>query len=214
MQRVRAQAGKKIDRRPLQTVADRATDQPSRLSGWLLRLITPLAQPWIAGFVALAIYLARAAAYPEHLARTSVAYFNYLADAFLHGQLHLRQLPPGTVDLVFYGDRIYLYWPPFPALLVAPLVALFGVGVSDTAYTAALGALSVALVARLLAALDECGIAPLDAGRRGLLVATIAFGSVVLILAHEGAVWTTSQLVGWNCALLAGIAAFTRRSRT
>ena len=177
--------------------------------GWLPRLLAPLARPPVAGLVALAVYLARAAAYPQRLARTDFAYFNYLAEAFLHGQLHLRWLPPETVDLVFYGGRVYLYWPPFPALLVAPLVALFGLGVSDVVYTAVIAAVSVALVARLLAALDEAGIAPLDAGRRGLLVATCAFGSVLLIVAHEAGAWATSQVVGWTCLAAASVAALT-----
>lgn len=162
----------------------------------LLRLIVPLARVRVAGLAALVLYLLRAAISQEGLGGTHYTYFNYLADAFLHGQLYLRLVPDRTLDLVLHDGRIFLYWPPFPALLLTPLVAVFGVGVSDVLVTAVLGGLSIALLAGVLAALDRCGIAPLSAERRGIIVATIAFGSVVLILAPAGGAWYTGQLVG------------------
>lgn len=168
-----------------------------------------LARPGVVGLCALAVYLARAHLSPTGFARTPEADFNYLADAFLHGRLSLRLLPPSGVDLVHHAGRVHLYWPPFPALVVLPLVALWGVGVSDVLYTAVLAAVGVALLARFLRALDETGVAPLAAERRGLLVLGIAWGSVLLILAPVGRVWFTAQVVGWVCVLLAAIAALT-----
>jgi hypothetical protein len=165
-----------------------------------------LARAPIAFVAALVVYVGRAA-WGTGLARSDDAYFNYLADAFLHGELALRQTPPHTLDLVYYADRVYLYWPPFPAIVVAPLVALFGVGVSDRLYTAVIAALAIGLLARLLVALDQSGIAPLDAARRGILVAGVAFGSFVLILAPAGNVWSTAQLLGWGCTIVAALAA-------
>lgn len=179
----------------------------------LLTLLRPLAAPLPAGVIALVCYLVRAAFSPSGYARTSTAYFNFLADAFLHGQLSLRATPENVADLVYYGGHYYLYWPPFPALVVLPLVALFGSGVSDILYTAILTAFSVALVAKLLQLLDRQQIAPLSVERRAILVTTMAFGSVLLILAPAGRVWHTAQIVGWTCALLATIAALTRSGR-
>lgn len=174
-------------------------------------LLGLLAHPASAGLLALAVYLALARSAPVGWGQTRFADFNWLADAFLHGQLALRLAPDDTRDLIAYGGRLYLYWPPFPAVLLLPLVALFGVGVSDVVYTAAIGAASVALVAWLLARLDRVGFAPLDAPRRALLVLTMAFGSVQLILAPAGTVWFTAQLIGWGCVLLAALAAFGTR---
>lgn len=165
----------------------------------------------MAGLVALVAYLLRIAVTPIGFGHTDVAYFNLLADALLHGQLHLRLPPEATVDLVYYHDKIYLYWSPLPAILLMPLVALFGVAVSDTLYTAIIGALTIALVARILGALHSAGIAPLSRERRGLLVTTIAFGSVVVILATRGTVWTTAQIIGWCCVLCATLAALAVR---
>jgi len=175
-------------------------------------LITPMARPRVAGFVALVLYLARAAVSPQGFTATPAAYFNYLADAFLHGQVALRLVPGGQLDLIHYAERIYLYWPPFPAFLVAPLIALFGVGTSDVLYTAVFAACTIALLARFLEALDRCGIAPLSVERRAILVASLAFGSVLLILAPVGTVWFTAQIVGWGCVLIASIVALTSRS--
>ena len=170
-----------------------------------------LAHPLVAGLLALLVYLWRASIAPWGLGPTRFADFNWLADAFLHGQLALRSTPIDTRDLIDYGGKLYLYWPPFPALAVAPLVALFGIDVSDVLYTAALGALGVALTAATLATADRLGLAPLDAPRRALLTLTMAFGSVQLILAPAGTVWFTAQLLGWVCVLAAALAAFATR---
>lgn len=174
-------------------------------------LLAPLAHPVAIGFVALIVYLVRAYFSPGSWDQTRYAYFNWLADAFLHGQLHLLIKLPETRDLIGYGGRLYLYWPPFPAIFLLPLVAVFGTGVSDVVYTAVIGAGTAALVAWLLALLDRHGIAPLDPTRRAILGLAMAFGSVQLILAPVGTVWFTAQLIGWGCVLLAGIAAFASR---
>lgn len=180
---------------------------------FLQPLITPLAKPHIAGIVAMIIYLIRGLIAPRSLAATNEAYFNYLADAFLHGQLALRLMPPSGVDLVESIGRTYLYWPPFPAIVIAPLVFLFGVAASDIVYTAVFGAISIALLARLFIALDETGIAPLTAERRAFLVTALAFGSVIFILAPSGGVWFSAQIIGWCCVLIATVAALTIRTR-
>ena len=170
-----------------------------------------LAHPLVAGLLALVVYLWRARIAPWGLGQTRFADFNWLADAFLHGQLALRSTPLDTRDMIEYGGKLYLYWPPFPALAVAPFVALFGLGVSDVLYTAVIGALGVALVAATLATADRIGLAPLDAPHRALLTLTMAFGSVQLILAPAGTVWFTAQLLGWVCVLAAALAAFALR---
>src|SRR3954447_26742084 len=139
-------------RKPAMAFTDAATLQARQVRDrqpWLLTLITPLAKPRVAGLVAFIVYFARAALSPNHLQHTNVAYFNFLADAFLHGQLSLRLPTWNTVDLIQYGGATYAYWPPFPAILLMPLVALFGLGVSDVAFTVVFGAIGIGLLARL-----------------------------------------------------------------
>jgi hypothetical protein len=201
--RVRRLAG------PISVPIGRARERAGRQAP----LITPLAQPRIAFLVALCVYLVRAALNPHTFQVSDRAYFNYLADAFLHGQLSLRLHPPSNLDLIFQGSHVYVYWPPFPALLITPLVMIFGVAVSDVIYTAIFAAVSIALLAKLLDLLDAIGIAPLSAEYRAILVAACGFGSVLLILAPVGTAWFTAQVVGWVCVLTASIVAFLRPDR-
>lgn len=197
---------------PMRWSTHRGNQEPRRAEcTWLLRLTTPLARPVVAGIVAFLIYMLRASLSSTGLGQTRSAYFNYLADAFLHGQLSLRRVPINDLDLIHFGGQLYLYWPPFPAVIVAPLVLLFGIAVSDVAYTVVFGALSIALFARILIALDHVHLAPLSVERRGILVATCAFGTFLFILAPVGGVWYTAQIVGWGCVLLATLVALTRQ---
>ena len=52
-------------------------------------------------------------------ATPDVAYFNILADAFLHGRTYLVA-PPATHDLTAFQGRWYVPFPPLPALLMLP----------------------------------------------------------------------------------------------
>ena len=64
------------------------------------------------------------------LGRPSLApHFVYLADAFLHGQLHLRHVPDPPYDLTAFDGRWYVSFPPLPAALMAPVVAIRGLAV-------------------------------------------------------------------------------------
>lgn len=168
-------------------------------------------RPLLAGLLALLIYALIATYYHPSWQATPVAYYNYLADALLHGSLSLRQLPPSTHDLSFYQGRYYLYWSPLPAVLLMPFVALFGVGFSDIAFTVVVAALNVGLVALLLRAATAARIIRLDRLRRGILVICFAFGSVHLTLAPLGRVWHTGQLIGFLCTLLAYLLAIRGR---
>lgn len=52
--------------------------------------------------------------------------FVYLAQSFLQGKLYFTQIPGTWADGSFYQNHVY--WPtgPFPALVLIPFVALFG----------------------------------------------------------------------------------------
>ena len=58
------------------------------------------------------------------------------------GRLYLVN-PTWTSDLSIWHDKKYVYWGPTPVLFILPLVALFGVNLSDALYTSAAGFLSV-----------------------------------------------------------------------
>jgi hypothetical protein len=135
------------------------------------------------------------------------AYFNYLADAFLHGQLNLRLIPDYLLDLSLFNGNYYLYWSPMPAILMMPFIAIFGVGFNDYIFTLGIGAINVGLIAVLLKRACQAHILDLTKMQRGLLVAFFAFGTVHMTLAPIGRVWFTGQLVGFFFTVLAYLAA-------
>jgi hypothetical protein len=173
---------------------------------WFQRGILLWERPTWSAILALAVYAGFALRHSPRLGTSPHDYYNYLADAFLHNQLHLRIIPPSTHDLSFFDGRYYLYWPPLPALLLLPFVARFGVQFSDISFTLGLGALNVALVALLLRHACLRRVIRLRSLQRGLLVVLFALGTVHLTLAPHGRVWFTGQLVGFGCVILAYLA--------
>jgi len=167
--------------------------------------------PLWSALLALVVYTLFAARHASLWHASFYAYFNYLADAFNHGQLYLRDLPATTHDLSQLNGNYYLYWPPFPAIVLMPFVALFGVQFSDVLLTLALAAGNVALVALLLRRADERNIISLDAVQRGVFVLFFAFGTVHLTLAPYGRVWFTAQLIGFGAVALTYLAALSLR---
>ena len=174
-----------------------------------------------AGFAAAAAYLAIAAIFGiNHLAQGPGPHFIYLADAFLHGKLFLLALPGETTDLVLYGGEYYVYYPPLPALVCLPLVALLGTGFSDTILTIALGGLNVSLVSVLLSSLQRDGLIVLSPEKKAWLTAFFALGTVHLSTAPHpsscgmasllgfamlcGSYIASLRLSGLRCALVAG----------
>jgi hypothetical protein len=169
------------------------------------------ANPWMAGLTALIVYIVFSRPGGSVFRETGMGYFSYLADAFLHGQLHLRLMPESIHDLVIFKGNYYLYWAPFPAILLMPFVALGGVHISDVFIVIVISAVNVVLVALLLQQLDKTGVLVLDFSRRGLLVLFFALGSVLFPMAPRGGVWLMSQLIGFMCVALAYYAAISLR---
>lgn len=92
-----------------------------------------------------------------HTQSPDSAYFNDLANAFLHGQLYLSN-PTNTRDLTLFNGNWYVPFPPLPALLLLPWVAVSGLGqVNTVLFVAVMAALNVALAFLLLQALTRRG---------------------------------------------------------
>lgn len=133
------------------------------------------------------------------LAHQSLApHFVYQADAFLHGQLAIRGRPPNLNDWVFQDGRWYVSFPPFPAVLMVPLVALFGIELNDVWFTVFFAALNVALLYRLLRRLQ-----PERAEWEHAAFALIfGFGTLAWTCGIRGEVWYTAETVGVTLTLL------------
>ena len=184
-----------------------------KVSGFVHRMASAAVNiwesPWGAALISGFIYMIVSAFSSGILFRQSnSAYFNYLADAFLHGQTWLRVIPPSVDDLSFFNGRYYLYWAPFPAFVLMPFVAIFGVQLNDVLFTVLAAALNVGLAAQLLRAACQAEFLRLSKAQRAILTFFFAFGTVHFALALFGSVWYTGQIIGFTCILLAYLAAF------
>jgi hypothetical protein len=163
--------------------------------------------PLVASVFAFLVYLALSTLNDSPFQASGYAYFNYLADGFLHGQLHLRSLPTMWRDLSSFNGHYYLYWPPMPAIVLMPFVAIFGVDFSDVFFNVVVASLNVGIVALLLRAANDEKLIEIDEISRTLLTLFFAFGTVHITLAIFGRVWFTAQQLGFLFVGLAYLSA-------
>jgi hypothetical protein len=141
---------------------------------------------------ALAIY-AGTALWAGNARSPRLAYFDHLADAFLHGRAYLSR-PPAVHDLTFRNGRWYVPFPPLPALLLLPWVAWRGVDrVSTPLVSCATGASAVTFVYLLLASLAAAGWTGLSVGDNLWLTLLFGCGTALWWVSAAGAVWYFAQ---------------------
>jgi hypothetical protein len=146
-------------------------------------------------------------------------HYVHLADSFLHGQLDVvGGAPHGTNDWACFdtdrhdicngvvftrirgNEHWYVSFPPGPALVMLPLVAIWGTGIPDALVWAILAGLAPAfvyLLLRRLAALKRSARTP---GEDLILTALFGLGSVFFFVAVQGTVWFAAQVCA--CVLL------------
>jgi hypothetical protein len=159
-----------------------------------------------ASLLALAVYSATAWQVYT-LRRPKEAYFDLLADAFLHGRLHL-EAPRATHDLTLHEGRWYVPFPPLPALLLVPAVAALGLErVNPIALSLACAAASTGLALLLLDALRARGLVSLARAGTVWLTLLFALGTPHWSIAPLGEVWYTAQVATVTFTLLAALLA-------
>jgi len=148
-------------------------------------------------FGALAAYAVSSGGLLAH--QSFAPHFVYQADAFLHGQLALTvPRPPNLNDWVLRHGRWYVSFPPFPAVLMMPFVAVFGLSFNDVAFTLFFSAANVALLYRLLRRLQ-----PERAEWEHATFALIyGFGTLAWSCGIRGEVWFTAETIGVTLTLL------------
>jgi hypothetical protein len=164
-------------------------------------------QPRRTLLVALAIYTLTTALFllttaPERLhGHTPYNHFALLADAWVHGRLDLGHPPPaytGNNDFATDGARWFVSFPPFPAVLIAPLVKLAGSpeNVSDGRFFAWFGGVAPALLFLTLEKLARTGRSRRSLVENALLALLFAFGTVYWFSSVQGTVWFVAHVVG------------------
>jgi hypothetical protein len=166
--------------------------------------------------VAGAIYAAFAG--PDRLGQhTPFNHYALMADAWLHGRQDLAHGPPPYAmnnDFAEFNGKTYISFPPFPAVLMLPLVKLAGTpeNFRDGQFVIWLAGIAPAVLFLVLEKLRRTG--PVRSGLRPsgrsprselenlALSALFAFGTVYFFTAVEGTVWFAAMVVGVGCQAL------------
>jgi len=139
----------------------------------------------------LAVFAVVVALYLAITPQTSAAYrhFVYMADAFLAGRVHLQGVPDYYHDVIAFEGRTYAPFPPLPALILMPAVAVAGERTDQ-------GRIGQVLTA-LAAAVFVAGLRRWSIPRpvRLFCAAALAFGSVLWPAAAIGTSWFFAQEV-------------------
>jgi hypothetical protein len=162
---------------------------------------------------ALAIYTAASAVYalfaPSSLFDEHTPYNHYahLAQAWLDGRLDLADGAPAYAhnnDFAVFEGRTYIVFPPFPAIILLPFVALAGSpeGLADGAVFLWLAGLGPALLFLALERLREVGASARNPIQNVFLALCFAFGTVFFFTAEQGTVWFAAHVVSVSLAAL------------
>jgi hypothetical protein len=158
----------------------------------------------IASFLAItvAFFVVYAASDPEHLlAQSGGRHFVYLAESFLRGHFDLVSRPPSYHDMTNFAGQWYVTFPPLPAVVLMPFVALWGLAVPEILISVVLGAINCGLVWLLLGRVPVA----LPAWARLGLTALFGLGTVHWYSALAGSVWFFAHIVAVTFATLYAI---------
>lgn len=129
-------------------------------------------------------------------------YFRYLAKAFNQGHLNLENTP-SKEDLVEFNHQFYAYWPPVPALVYMPLVALFGLQLPDALINTLFAVFNVLIVMKIMNVITKCFNCLLSLNQIALIGLFWGLGTVQFYMARSGTVWLVSQIMAQTFLLLA-----------
>ena len=124
-------------------------------------------------------------------------YFVPLAEAFLQGRLGLADAPPWFNEVVPVDGLAYVVYPPMPAFMVLPAVAVIGPQFEQAWASILLGAANVVVVHAVLRGMG------LDRASRVILSLVFAFGTIVWYSAQAGSSWHFAHVVATLFLLLA-----------
>jgi hypothetical protein len=153
--------------------------------------------------------------------RANLDYFVPLADSFLHLRLDILEHPPWLNELVPFDGRYFVVYPPMPAVVLMPIVALLGPGLDQGRVSIVLGAVNVVLASGVI---YRMGVR----GRPWIALSLLfGFGTILWYSAAFGTAWHFAhvcatlflflairdvQLDGpsWRIGLLLGFAGLSR----
>jgi len=143
-------------------------------------------------------------------------HYVHLAEAWLHGRLDIGGDPPGTNDWACFDTldrgpcpegrysfsgpdaeryRWYVSFPPLPAILLLPFVAVFGLGTLDALFWVLFAGLGPMVLFLVLRFVRESGQSQRSVRDDLLVTGLFAVGSVYYFVAVQGTVWFAAHVV-------------------
>jgi hypothetical protein len=161
--------------------------------------------PWLAAAVGVGFVVLALAVYTRTLVDRGYDHFVWQASAFLEGQAAIRYPVPGND---FYQDvlpvppidgvpRGLIPFPPLPAIILMPFVAIFGLATSGQVVFVGLAAIDVGISWWML------GRLPIRFAVRIAATAFFAFGTVFWYTAQLNTTWYQAHVVAIGLAMLA-----------
>ena len=138
---------------------------------------------------------------------TAANHYALLADAWINGRHHLLGTPPsytGMNDFALFEGKWFISFPPFPAILMVPLVWASGSPENFRdgqfiVWLAGIGPAVLFLVLEKLRRTKRSERTEVDNVRLAIL---FAFGTVYFFTAVQGTVWYAAHVVGVGLAAL------------
>lgn len=151
-------------------------------------------------YVACTVVFAAVAGPPRLTEHTPFNHYAHLANAWLHGRQDLAGGEPRYAmgnDFAHYEGKVYVSFPPFPAVLMLPLVALAGSpeNFQDGQFIVWLAGVGPAVLLLVLEKLRRDGRSPRSELDNVFLSLLFAFGSVYFFTAVQGTVWFAAHVV-------------------
>lgn len=125
--------------------------------------------------------------------------FFYLADAFVHGRVWI-ETALGPNDVIYRDGHVYVPFAPFPAIVLAPLVALIGPVTADHWESGINAGLAASVVALAWWTAGRIGVERIR--DRVVLVLLLGFSTQVWWVTTRGGVWHTGHLAAMILTLL------------
>ncbi|MFN0063251.1 MAG: hypothetical protein ACKVPX_12165 [Myxococcaceae bacterium] len=150
---------------------------------------------------------------PRFSRQSAAPHFVYQAKAWLEGRLDIdARVLPNREDWACVrridgrlsrcegaaqaGDRWYVSFPPFPAVVMLPFVALHGYQFNDTSLGVLVGALAIVLAYRFFQKLSHLRENTNVAVDNAVLACALAFASLFFYCTIRGEVWFFAEVLG------------------
>jgi hypothetical protein len=136
---------------------------------------------------------------------TPYNYFTWLADAFLHGRLGLTKASHYLGELIPVNGRFYVIYPPMPAILLMPFVAIWGPTFNQTLGSVLVASVNVSLFYLLMVRLTQNVMFQI------WMTLLFGFGTIHWYIASVGSAWYFAHVTSFLFLTLALYETFTKR---